>query len=220
MRKIKFKNTLIMVAGLAFLFVAISILGQIFYLEVAGVETKAKIITFDEKTYKSKGREFKEYIPVVRISENGEEINIPVELSEVNNDLIDFVGSEVSVKYSKNNKELIIINEAKYLLSNIILGLFALQIGIVLLISRMLPNDANNGKAKYKVLVKGDFSFLVVVAPGFITSILYLYYQSILGIYAWKDFGLINILKLVLAIMIFALYIRVLLKFVKKKLRN
>lgn len=203
--KIGFTKLILILVGIALLYSVISDLYKISYLEFKGVETTGKLITFDEKIT-SRRRKFKSYTPIVRIKVDGQEIDVPATLNKIDKDLVDFVGDEVKVKYSSKDYKLLIINEKKYLLNRINDIILALQFSLIaLLVIGMKATYGEDGKIKWIPKKKNLVLDLILWLPGLIFSILWIYYQIILGKYALEQFDFLGALGTFMFLLVYSI---------------
>lgn len=203
--KIGFTKLMLILVGIALLYSVISDLYKISYLEFKGVETTGKLITFDEKVnygrYKSKS-----YTPIVRIKVDGQDIDVPSTLNKIYKDLVDFVGDEVKIKYSSKNYKLLIINEKKYLLNKINDIILALQFSLIALLAISIKATCEeNGKIKWIPKKKNLVLNLILWLPGLIFSVLWIYYQIILGEYALEQFDFIGALGTCMFLLVYSI---------------
>ena len=192
--KVWFLKLVVSLVSVLIIYTIASDLYKIAYLELKGVETTGKLITFNEKINSGKLKS-KSYTPVVRIKVYGQEIDVPAKLNKIDKDLVDFVGDEVKVKYSSKDYNLLIINDKKYLLNRINYMLLTVQILIFALLSVcMKATCGEDGKVKWIMKKKNPFLNLIFLIPGVIFSFSWIYYQIILGKYAMEQFDFIGAL--------------------------
>ena len=212
--KIIFTKLLLLLVAIAFLYFVISSLYKICYLELKGVETTGKLIVFDEKVTSGR-RKFKSYTPIVRINIDGQEIDVPATLNKIDKDLVDFVGDEVKVKYSLKDYKLLIINEKKYLLNEINYIIVVLQFSLFALLAvGMKATYGEDRKIKWIPKKKNLVLDLILLLPGLIFSILWIYYQIILGEYALEQFDFVGALGTFMFLLVYTI---IAISFVKDK---
>ncbi|HHD2769150.1 TPA: hypothetical protein ACOTG1_002365 [Clostridium perfringens] len=212
--KIGFTKLILILAAIVLLYSVISDLYKIGYLELKGVETTGKLITFDEKITSGR-RKLKSYTPIVRIKIDGQEIDVPATLNKIDKDLVDFVGDEVKVKYSLKDYKLLIINEKKYLLNRINDIILALQFSLFALLAiGMKATYGEDRKIKWIPKKKNLVLDLILLLPGLIFSILWIYYQIILGEYALEQFDFVGALGTFMFLLVYTI---IAISFVKDK---
>lgn len=212
--KIIFIKLLLFLVAIALFYFVISSLYKIGYLELKGVETTGKLITFDEKVTSGK-RKFKSYTPIVRINVDGQDIDVPATLNKIDKDLVDFVGDEVKVKYSLRDYNLLIINEKKYLLNRINDIILELQFSLFALLAiGMKATYGEDRKIKWIPKKKNLVLDLILLLPGLIFSILWIYYQIILGEYALEQFDFVGALGTFMFLLVYTI---IAISFVKDK---
>ena len=206
---------LVLLFGVLFmLYVVASDLLKIAYLEFKGVYTVGKIITLEEKEGYRR-LDSKSYIPLVRIEVDGKEVNSFATLNKVSHDLVDFVGEEVKIKYSPNNYNMLIIKDKKFFLEKIIYLILAIQLLVFVFLGFFMKKSLEREKNRegYKIK-KIPFLNLILLFPGLVFSLLWIYYQFTLGEYALKPFDYIGALA---TSTFLGVYMIILYTFIKKK---
>lgn len=190
-----------------------SSVGRVFYIELVGKSNIGEIVSIDTRTASSKGGSYEVFTPVVRVNDNGELFDVVAVFNSTSGDLLDPIGTKVKVKYLEDDKAMFIINEAEYLIKEILPVLNFISFASLACMLNLLNFDSTWKKSlNFNISNKKKIKFILLGIPVLIGTVLSIYYQFVV-----KDFSIINfnIVPFILNIVFLVFYLFAIFKFIR-----
>lgn len=191
-----------------------SSVGRVFYIELMGKNNIGEIVSIDKRTASSKGGSYEVFTPVVRVNDNGELFDVVAVFNSTTGNLLDPIGTKVKVKYLEDDKAMFIINEAEYLIKEILPVLHFISFGIFVYMLNLLSFDSTWKKSlNFNISKKNKIKFIILGIPILLEILLNIYYQLVVV----KEFSIINfsVLPFVLNITFLIFYFFSVFKFIR-----
>ncbi|MDZ4993337.1 hypothetical protein GNF80_10220 [Clostridium perfringens] len=190
-----------------------SSIGRIFYIELMGKSNIGEIVSIDQKTARSKSGRYEVFTPVVRVNDDGELFDVVAVFNSTSGDLLDPIGTKVKVKYLEDDKAMFIINEAEYLIKEILPVLNFISFASFACMLNLLSFDSTWKKSlNFNISKKSKIKFILLGIPVLLEIVLGIYYQFVV-----KNFSIINfnIVSFILNIIFLVFYLFAIFRFIR-----